>query len=75
MRIIYKSIQFTSYQKKVWYNDEESFCKKIPLKSIATKNVPFKPLVSGTFPGEDVNTNANLMFTSDFEKTQCPRFL
>ena len=70
MRIIYNSIEFVSYQKKVWYNTEESFCKKIPLKNIDKKSIPFNALVSGEFPGENVNTNANLMFTAIFTNTQ-----
>ena len=70
MRIVYNSIEFTSYQKKVWYNTEESFCKKVPLKCSANKSVSFNPLISGEFPGENVNTNANIMFTADFKNTQ-----
>lgn len=41
MRIVYNSIEFVSYQKKVWYNTEEAFCKKVPLKCISTKSVSF----------------------------------
>lgn len=70
MRIVYNSIEFTSYQKKIWYNQEESFCKKVPLKCIAKKNVSFNPLVSGEFPGENINTSANLMFSTDIRNTQ-----
>ena len=70
MRIIYNSIEFVTYQKKVWYNTEESFCKKIPLKNISTKSVPFNALVAGESPGENINTNANLLFTADFKNTQ-----
>lgn len=70
MRIIYNSIEFTSYQKKVWYNQEESFCKKVPLKCIAKKTIPFNPLISGEFPGENINTSANLMFSTDIRNTQ-----
>jgi|AntDeeMetagen134_2_1112570.scaffolds.fasta_scaffold03428_1 hypothetical protein len=63
-------MQFSTYEKKVWYNKEESFCKKVPLKCIATKTIPFNPLVAGEYPGENGNTNANLMFTADFANTQ-----
>jgi len=70
MRIVYNSIEFTSYEKKIWYNQEESFCKKVPLKCVAQKNISFNPLVSGEFPGENVNTSANLMFSTDIRNTQ-----
>lgn len=72
MQIVDYYIQFASYQQKLWYNenDSESFCKKIPLRSIGSKTLPFNPLVSGEHPKENVNTTANIMFTADFEKTQ-----
>jgi len=70
MRIVYNSMQFVSYQQKTWFNIEESFCKKIPLRNLYSKTVPFNPLISGEYPGENVNTNANLMFTADFSNTQ-----
>jgi hypothetical protein len=41
MRIVYNSMEFVSYQKKVWYNTEKAFCKKVPLKCISTKSVSF----------------------------------
>jgi len=69
MRIVYYSIQFASYQKKFWYHqdDPESFCKKIPMRNIGVKTLPFNALVSGE---QVVNTTANLMFTADFQRTQ-----
>lgn len=70
MRIVYNNIQFMSFAQKLWYNTEESFCKKIPLKNISSKQVAFNALVSGQHPGEDVNTNANLMFTAQFNRNQ-----
>ena len=70
MRILYTSMQFTTYEKKIWYNTNESFSKKVPLKAIASKTVPFNALISGEHPQENVNTNANLMFTADFLNTQ-----
>jgi len=70
MRIIYNSIQFDSFQKKNWFNREEPFCKKTPLKNIGSKTVAFNALVSGEYPGQAVNTTATLMFTADFRQTQ-----
>lgn len=70
MRIVYNSITFDTYQKKTWYNEEESFCKKIPLKNVSTHQVLFNPIVSGEHPGENVNTTSNLMFSGDFKNKQ-----
>lgn len=70
MRVVYNSLSFDSYQKKNWYNEEESFCKKIPLRNISSKQVLFNALVSGTNPTDTVNTTANLMFSGDFKNKQ-----
>lgn len=66
MFIIYNSIEFSSFSKKLWYGSSGTFCKKDPLKRIGKKSVSFNPLVSVTNPAEIVNTSANLFFTAEF---------
>ena len=70
MRILYNRITLDTYQKKTWYHQDESFCKKIPLKNIDSHVVLFNPLIAGEHPGENVNTTSNLMFSGAFKNKQ-----
>jgi len=54
MSIVYNSMEFYSYSKKIWHGRDETFCKKEPLKSIRQKVVSFNTLVSGSNPDEIV---------------------
>jgi hypothetical protein len=67
--IIYNTLRFTTYEKKLWGGTDDSIAQKSPLKPIGFKEIPFRAAVAGTNPNMDVNVTANLMFTSSFESS------
>lgn len=67
--IIYNTIRFVTFERKLWGGVNESIAQKSPLKPIGSKEITFRAAVAGTNPNMDVNVSANLMFTSSFESS------
>jgi len=67
-RISYKSIRFTSFEKKEWFS-EGTTARKSPLKEFSEIDCPFNALQTGTNPRDIVNVSANLLFTTNFENS------
>ena len=67
--IIYNTIRFVTFERKLWGGLNETICQKSPLKPIGSKEITFRAAVAGTNPKMDVNVTANLMFTSSFESS------
>jgi len=67
--IIYNTIRFNTYERKLWGGSNETIAQKSPLKPIGSKEITFRAAVAGTNPNMDVNVTANLMFTSSFESS------
>ena len=66
-RIVYTSLNFESYEEKVWQNSG-SFCKKGSLSCFSKKEHPFKLLLVGKHLNDTVNFSTNLLFTAEFQQ-------
>ena len=64
-RISYRSLLFESFEQKKWFNNG-LVCRKTSLKSFQKVESQFELLTTGQNPINAINTNANLMFTSEF---------
>ena len=64
-RISYRSLLFESYERKKWFNNG-LICRKGSLKTFQKVEAQFDVLTTGQNSTDKINTNANLMFTSEF---------
>jgi hypothetical protein len=65
-RISYKSLTFTSFEKKEWSNNG-MIARKNPLKGFDSIECGFNILTTGESPRDIVNVSANLLFTVTFD--------
>ena len=67
-RVIYKSLKFTSFERKPW-SDDNRYCRSDALMPFDAREFFFRRLIVGQHTRDVVNTTTNLMFTAEFDKT------